>query len=164
MHIWGGTPPNLELFIKKLCVYSYLFKLQSPSKYSPFDAIQLLRLFFYCSKQFLNSLILMPFGASAFFFVPPLPHWQNVSLWGLFHPGKQKEKVTWGESVWIGRVGHRGHAVFGQKLLNTQCGVGRCARKSPIMKWANTLKESSKKFTEAKHSFSQQCQLVHWYT
>ena len=50
---------------------------------------------------------------------------------------------------------------FGQKLLNTEHGVGRCACKSPIMKWANTLKESSKKFTEAEHSLSQQCQLAY---
>ena len=42
-------------------------KLQSPSKYSPFDAVHLLRLFSHCSKQFLNSSILMPFGASAVF-------------------------------------------------------------------------------------------------
>ena len=42
---------------------------------------------------------------------------------------------------------------FCQKLLNTQHGVGRCANKSP-MKWANALKESSKKFTEAKGSLS----------
>ena len=38
------------------------------------------------------------------------------------------------------------HAVFGQKLLNSQCSVGRCAHKSPIMKWANVF--SKKKFTE----------------
>ena len=42
-------------------------------------------------------------------------------------------------------MGHGVHAVFAQKLLNTQRGVGRCAHKSPIMKWANALKESSKK-------------------
>ena len=45
----------------------------------------------------------------------------------------------------------------------TQSSVGRCACKPPIMKWASALKESSKKFTEAKHSLSQQCQLVHRY-
>ena len=39
---------------------------------------------------------------------------------------------------------HEDHAVFGQKLLNTQHGVGRCAHKSPIMKWANVMKESSR--------------------
>ena len=53
-----------------------------------------------------------------------------------------------------------GHAIFGQKLLNTQHSVGRCAGKSPIMKWANAL-SLQKKFTEAEHSLSQQCQLVH---
>ena len=31
---------------------------------------------------------------------------------------------------------------FGQKLLNT-VQVGRCAHKSPIMKWADVLKDSS---------------------
>ena len=51
---------------------------------------------------------------------------------------------------------------FGQKLLTTQRGVGRCAYKSNVMKWANTLQESSKKkFTEAEHSLSQQHQLAH---
>ena len=77
-----------------------------------------------------------------------------------FIPGKQK--VTQGEILWIGSVGHKGHAVLGQKLMNTQRGVGRCARKSPITKWANALKEPSKKFTEAERSHSQR-QLVHWY-
>ena len=34
---------------------------------------------------------------------------------------------------------------LGSKLLNTQHGVGVCAYKSPIIKWANALKESSKR-------------------
>ena len=58
---------------KILCIYSYMLTLQSPSKYSPFHAIHLLRYFSHCSKQFLNSLILMPFSASAVFcFTLPL--------------------------------------------------------------------------------------------
>ena len=116
-----------------------------------------------------NSLILMPFSASDIFFVLPLPCWQNVSPRAFFfHLGKQKKKthknpkVTRGEIGWIGRVGNRGHTGFGQKLLNTQYGVGMWAYKSPIMKWANSLKEPSKKFSGAKYSFSQ-CQLVQWY-
>ena len=44
-------------------------------------------------------------------------------------------------------MGHRGHAIFGQKLLNTQHSVGSYTCNSPIMKWANTLKESSKKIS-----------------
>ena len=81
------------------------------------------------------------------FFVSPLPHQQNISLWGLFSSRKTTttKKVTQGEIRWIGRVGYGGHAILGQKLLNTQHGVGRCAPKSPIMRWANMLKESSKK-------------------
>ena len=55
----------------------------------------------------------------------------------------------------MGWVGHRDHAGFGQKLLNTQHGVGRSAYKSRIMKWTNVLKESLKEFTEAKCSLSQ---------
>ena len=31
-----------------------------------------------------------------------------------------------------------------KSLLNTQHSVGRCTRKSPIMKWANVPKQSSK--------------------
>ena len=118
----GGHPNNLEL-----CVYSYMFKLQSPSKCSPFDAIHLSRCFFHCSKQFLNLSILMLFSASAGFlffclFVSPLLPWQSISLWGLFS-SRETKKVAWGENRWIGRVGHGDHAVFGQKLLNTQGGV-----------------------------------------
>ena len=63
-----GNPPKLECIYKRLYIYSYMFKLQSPSKYSPFDAIHLSRHFFpTAQKQFLNSLILMSFSASAVF-------------------------------------------------------------------------------------------------
>ena len=48
-------------------------------------------------------------------------------------------------------------------LVKNWHGVGWCAWKSLIMKWANTLKESSKKSTEAKHSLSQLRQRVHGY-
>ena len=61
-----------------------------------------------------------------------------------FHPGKQK-KCHSGRDHVTREGGAWGHAGFGQKLQNTQCGVGRCAHKSPIVKWTNTLKESSKK-------------------
>ena len=48
-----GDPKKWNLF-KKLCIYSYMFKWQSPSKYLPFDTIHPSRHFFHCSKQFLN--------------------------------------------------------------------------------------------------------------
>ena len=41
-------------------------------------------------------------------------------------------------------MGHRVHATFGQKLLNTQLSVGSCSDKSLIVKWAKAMKESSK--------------------
>ena len=63
----------------------------------------------------------------------------------------------------MGRVGHGGHAIFVPKPLNTQRSVSKYACESPTMKWASVLKESSKNFTEAEHSLSQQCQLEHGY-
>ena len=61
---------------KKFCIYSYVFKLKSHSKYSPFEGIQPIETFFLL-KTVLNLSILMPFSASAVF-VSPLRHWQNV--------------------------------------------------------------------------------------
>ena len=43
-NLWGETQKTLEFIYKILCIYSYMFKLQSPSKYSPFDAIRFLHL------------------------------------------------------------------------------------------------------------------------
>ena len=54
-----GDPKNPEFIYKILCIYSYMFKLQSPSKYSPSNAICLSRCFFHCSKEVLNLGILM---------------------------------------------------------------------------------------------------------
>ena len=139
-----------------------MFKLQSPSKYSPFDAIHLSRHKLAQNSFWTNSSIFMSFSASAIF-VSPLPHWQSISLWELFSLGETK-KVARGEVRWIGRVEHRGHFGFGQKLLNTQHDVSRYTYKSPIMKWANMLTESSKKLNETKKSsLSQHHQLGHWY-
>ena len=68
LNLYGGMSKNSEFIYKKLCIYSYTFKLQSPSKYSPLNAIHLSRCFFHCSQQFLNVSILMPFSASAVFY------------------------------------------------------------------------------------------------
>ena len=109
-------------------------------------------------NSFLNLSILMPFSFCCFLF-----HLFHISktfpLEDFFHPEKQKslkgrDQVNREGGAWC-------HAIFGQELLNTQLGAGRCACKSPIMRWANTLKESSKKFTGTKCSLSQQRQLVH---
>ena len=157
-----GEPKKTGIYLwKKLCVYPYMFKLQPSSKYSPCAAIHLLRCFSTAPNSFLTRqsgclLVLLSF------FVLPLPRLQNICLWGLFS-SRETRKCCWGWD-WVNREdGHGGRVVFGQKLLHTQCSAGRCACESAIMKWANVLKESSKKFTEAKCSLSQQCQLVHWH-
>ena len=77
-----------------------MLKLQSPSKYSPCDAIHLSRFFSttqnsFWTHQFWCLLVLLPF------FVSPLSHQQNVSLWGPFYP------VALGKIRCIRRVGHR---------------------------------------------------------
>ena len=60
------------------------------------------------------------------------------------------------------RVGHGSHAVFGQKLLDTQHRVGRSTCKSPIMKWANMSKESSKNSQKLKEAAPHKN--ASWYT
>ena len=138
-----------------------MFKLQSPSKYSLFNETHLLRCFFHCSKQFICSSILMLFSASAVLcFTPSIS--KNVSLWGLLSSREANIKLLRGEIWWIGRVGHGGHGIFGQKQLTTQCNVGNCTYKSLIMKGQTHWKGLKKIFTEAECSLSQQHQLAHW--
>ena len=60
----GGAQNTTKFVYKELCIYSYMFKLQSPSA---LDAIYLWRLFSLNRKEFLNSSILMPFSVSVVF-------------------------------------------------------------------------------------------------
>ena len=97
------------------------------------------------------------------FFISPLPHWQKVSLWGLFLSRETTTKKCHLGQVLVNRKGAAwGSSVFGQKLLNTQrCGVGGGAYKSPIMKWASALKvfkRNSLKPNAASHNNAS------WYT
>ena len=154
IYVFGGIPQNQNLVIKN-CVFILiclkLSHLQSSLHLMP--PIHLSRLFSHCSKQFLKSSILMPFSAPAFFFcLNSSTSAKCFPLTTFFPLGKQK--FIQGKIGWIERVGHRGHAVLGQKLLNTQHSVGNCSCKSPTMKWANVLKASSKKFTGAECSLS----------
>ena len=154
-----GDPPQIE-FTYKNCVYSYMFKPHVTFKILSTRCNIPIETFFHCSKKSLNSSVLMPFSASAVFCY--LFHiGKKFPFKDYFHQGQQK-KITQGEIRWIERVGHGDHAVFHQKLLNTQHSMGRCAPKSPIMKLTHT-EQFSKKFTEAKCSLSQQHQLVHRY-
>ena len=147
----GGAKPQEFIYIK-FCIHFYMFKLDSPSRYSSSDAMHLLRHFFHCSKQFLNSSILMPFSASAIFCSTYSTLAKRFSLSTFSYGETTTKKVTWGEIGWIGSVGHGVHVIFGQKLMNTQCGVGKCACKSPTIKWANVLEKSFKKSAEGKLS------------
>ena len=56
----------MECIYTKLCIYSYMFKLQSPSKYS-LDAIQLPRFFFPQLKTFFELVNFDAFSGSAIF-------------------------------------------------------------------------------------------------
>ena len=85
------------------------FKLISISCNTPIE-----KLFSHGSNQFLNSLILM----LLLFFVSPLPHWQSVSLWGLFS-SKETKKMSFRERSVNRECGYGAHAIFGQKLPNT---------------------------------------------
>ena len=88
---------NPELIYKKLCIYSYMFKLQSPSKYSPLDAIHPSRQFFHCSKHFLNS-ILMPFSASVILLFHLFHMDKTFPFEEFVHSGEQKKsylELSW---------------------------------------------------------------------
>ena len=86
----------------------------------------------------------MPFSASAVFFFLHRFHIGKTFPFEESSSSETNKKSGSGQDQVKRGVGHRGQAVLGQKLLNTQHGVGRCAYKSPIIKWANMLKESSK--------------------
>ena len=158
--IWGG-PKKPKFIYKKSCTYSYMVKLQSPSKYSPFDSTHLSRHFLFPLLKIVFDLVDFDPVSHLPLFVSPLPHRQTVSPWGLLSSKETKESHLGWQPV-NREDGAQGHAVFGQKLLNSQGSAGRCAPKSHIMKRTNALKVFQK-FTEAKCSLSQHHQLVHWY-
>ena len=129
-HMWYmRRTQKTEFIYKKLYIYFYMLKLQSTSKYSPLDAVHLLRRFFHCSKQFLNSLILMPFSTSAIFYFISSTSAKHFPLRTFFTQGG---KCPLGPDRVNREGGAQGHAIFGACI-------------PPIMKWTNTLKESSKK-------------------
>ena len=125
-----------------------------------FNAIHLSRYFFQCSKQCLNSSILMPFSASVVFCF-------TSSTSATHFPSRifssRETKNSHSGSDQVNREGGvQGHAICGQKLLSTQHCVGRCAPRSPIMKWANVLKESSNKYSLKLNTASHNN--TSWYT
>ena len=120
-----------------------MFKLQSPSKYSPSDGTHLCRHFFHCSKQFLNSLIFMSFSTSYFCFTSST--WEkHFPLRTFFIRTNKKRSVGvrsgeqrgWGTRVMLFLVKNCWtlSAVWAGELVT-----------HPFGKWANVLNESSKK-------------------
>ena len=104
-NIKEGNQKEPEFIYKKLCIYSYLFKPQPPSKYSPCDAIHLSRHFFHCSKQFFNLLILVPFSASAIFCFTSFTSAKHFPL-RIFFIWRNKKKCCYGRD----RVNREGGA------------------------------------------------------
>ena len=155
-----GDSPKWNLFIKNYvfiltCLnFSHLQSILSIWYHTLIEVLFPLLKNSFWTFRFWCLLVLLPF------FVSPLPHWQNVSLWGLFSSGETK--IICSGWDWVNREGGA-MTFFGQILLNIQHSVGRCTHKSPITRWANTLKVSSEKFIEAEHGLSQHHQLVHWY-
>ena len=124
-------------------MYSYMFKLQSPSKYSLFDVIHLPRHFFHCSKQFLNSSILMPFSTSAVFcFI-------SSTLAKRFHSKAfsiqvNKKCHSWWD--WVNREGGTwGSCHFWSKTAEHSVRCGQVCSLVTHHEITNMLKESSKK-------------------
>ena len=74
-----------------------MFKLQSPSKFSPFDVIHLSRRFSPLAKQSLNSSILMPFSASDIFGFSSWPLAKCFPLRTFFIQRNNNKKVAWGK-------------------------------------------------------------------
>ena len=122
-YIWQGTPSKTE-FIYKNCVFiltclnfSHLQSTLHLMQYTYQGVFSTAQNSFW-TRQFWCLLVLLPF------FVSPLPHQQNTSLWGLFSSGETKKKVSEGEMGWIGRVGHRRSCHFWSKTAehSAQCG------------------------------------------
>ena len=162
-HNTKGDPLSPEFIYKKVCVYSYMFKCQSSSKYSLFDAKYLSRCFSRCSKQFWNLLILMAFSASVIFCFSSSTSAKCFPLRTFLIQGNKKKKslgviLVNMEAGWI--IGLRPLLVKNCWTLNM---AGRCTCKPPIMKRGNALKVFQKEFTEAKCSLSHHHQLVHWH-
>ena len=132
-----------------------MFKLQSSSKYFPFDvAIHLLRFFSTAQNSFWTCWFWCLLVLLLLFLVSPLPHWQNISLWGPFSSeetkkkllgvrlvnkegGAQGVKLFWVKNCWMLSM------VWAGALVNHPSGNGQ-------MRW-ESLKKNSLKLNAASH-------------
>ena len=135
----------MEFIYKNLCIYAMCLNISNFQstlhlmQYTYQDVFSTAQNSFWTCRFWCLLVLLL-------FFASPLSHRQNISLWGLFSSREtNKKKISRGETVEQGGWSIGVMLFFGQKLLNTQHSVGRCAHKSPIMKWVNALKKPSKK-------------------
>ena len=144
----------MDFICKKLCVYSYMFKLQSASKFSTFDAMHLWRCFIPAQESFwihrfwcLLVLLLA--------FVLPLPHSSTSPLRTFFIQGNKKkgrprqEQITREGGAW-------GSCCFGSKTAEHSAqGWAGALLNHPSWNGQTHWKNLQKKFTEAGCSLSQ---------
>ena len=123
--MYRGNPPKWNIFMKKLYIYLYMFKLQSPSKYSPSDAIHLSRYFFHCSKQFLNSSSLTLFNASAIVCFVSSTLAKNFPLRTFFSSGETKKKSHLGQDQVNREGGTQGTCCFWSKTTEHSMWCGQ---------------------------------------
>ena len=134
-----GTPKNQEFIYKKLFILTRLNSSHFQSTLHLMQSIHLLGFFPHCSKQFLNSSILMPFSASAIFCFTSLTSakccpLRTFFIWGNKTNQTNKQTKCLGQD-WVNReAGAQRSSPFWQTLLNIYPHVGRCACKSPITK------------------------------
>ena len=149
--------PKVEFIYKNLRTYFYMFKLQSPSKYSPFDATHLSRFFSTAQNrswtyQFWCLLVLLLFfcftsSTSAKHF--PL---RTFFIWG-------NKKITWpflGKIGWIKKGGAQGSCSFWSKTADHSVQCGQVCLKITCHEMGKHIQRVfKKKFTEAECSLSQ---------
>ena len=153
-----GDPYKMEFIYKKLCMYSYMFKLESPSKYSPFDAIHLFRLSSHCPRQFLVHwfwclLVLLPFCFTSSTSAKRLP------LGTFFIWGNKKKSSGWD---WVSREDGAQTMLF----LVKNCWTLSLVWAGMLINhpsWNRQTRWRSISTSKKKNSLISQCQLVHWY-
>ena len=107
-----GDPRKQNLFIKNyVFILTCLNFSHLQSTLHLMYAILLLRCFFYCSKQLLNSLILTPFSTSVIFCFT-FSTWAKCFPLRTFFQGNNNKKVAQCEIGRIGRVGYGGLMPF----------------------------------------------------
>ena len=136
-------PKNPGISLQKICIF-ILTWLNFSHVYSSLHLMQYIYCdaFFNCSKHFWIHWFWCLLVLLLFFCVTSSTSAKRFPLRIFCIRGNKKVTQADGEIGWIGL----GSCCFWSKTAehSVQC-VDRCAYKSPIMKWANELKESSQK-------------------